>query len=68
MPSANLALMLSVGISSIRAAAWAEVVCSGTCQPCQLRAGISISCKVSAISPAVTFSPELTTASYSRAS
>jgi hypothetical protein len=41
---------------------------TGTCQPCQLRAGTSISCSVSAISPAVTFSPEETTASYSRAS
>jgi len=51
-----------------RAALWAEVVLMGTCQPCQLRAGTPISCKVSAIRPAVTFSPELTTASYSRAS
>jgi hypothetical protein len=68
MPFGELGVMFSVGISSIRAAAWAEVVFSGTCQPCQLRAGISISCKVSAISPAVTFSPEETTASYSRAS
>jgi hypothetical protein len=38
MPSANLALMLSGGISSIRARN-APVVCTGTCQPCQLRAG-----------------------------
>ena len=68
MPSSNLAVMFSVPISSIRAEACAELVTSGTCQPCQLRAGTSISCKVSAISPAVTASPELTTASYSRAS
>jgi len=68
MPSANLALMLSVEISSIRAWLWALVVFSGTCQPCQLRAGTSISCRVSAISPAVTCSPDDTTASYSRAS
>jgi hypothetical protein len=68
MPSANFAMMLSDGIASIRAEAWAEVVCTGTCQPCQLRAGTSISCSVSAMSPAVTFSPEETTASYSRAS
>ena len=51
-----------------RAEEWAEVVLIGTCQPCQDRAGTSISCKVSAISPAVTFSPADTTASYSRAS
>ena len=51
-----------------RAEEWAEVVLIGTCQPCQLRAGISISDKVRAIRPAVTFSPLDTTASYSRAS
>ena len=68
MPSPNFWRMFSVGISSIRAAAWAEFVLSGTCQPCQDRAGISISCSVSAMSPAVTFSPDETTASYSRAS
>jgi len=51
-----------------RAEECAEVVWIGTCQPCQDRAGTSISCKVSAISPAVTFSPLATTASYSRAS
>jgi hypothetical protein len=68
MPSANFWRMLPVGISSIRAAAWAELVRSGTCQPCQERAGMSISCSVSAMSPAVTFSPLDTTASYSRAS
>ena len=43
MPSPNFAMMLSVGISSIRAEACAEVVRTGTCQPCQLRAGTSIS-------------------------
>ena len=68
MPSANFAVMFAAGISSIRAAECALVVFTGTCQPCQLRAGISISCSVSAIRPAVTFSPELTMASYSRAS
>jgi hypothetical protein len=36
--------------------------------PCHDRAGTSISCKVRAIRPAVTFSPDETTASYSRAS
>ena len=51
-----------------RAAEWAEVVLIGTCQPCQDRAGTPISCRRSAIRPAVTFSPEDTTASYSRAS
>ena len=52
----------------IRAAPWEELVSIGTCQPCQLRAGTPISCRVSAMRPAVTFSPEATTASYSRAS
>ena len=68
MSSPNFCLMLSVGISSMRAARWAEVVLRGICQPCQLRAGIPISWSCSAISPAVTFSPEETSASYSRAS
>ena len=68
IPSPNLAMMLSLGISSIRADEWADVVFTGTCHPCQLRAGTSISCSVNAIKPAVTFSPEETTASYSRAS
>ncbi len=68
MPWPNFAVMLSVGISSIRALEWLLLVLTGTCQPCQLRAGTSISCSVSAISPAVTFSPDETTASYSRAS
>ena len=40
----------------------------GTCQPCHDRAETPISCNRSAISPAVTFSPLATTASYSRAS
>jgi hypothetical protein len=60
--------MFSRGIETKRAEPWAEVVLIGTCQPCQLRAGTPISCRRSAISPAVTFSPEATTASYSRAS
>ncbi len=68
MPSANLAVMFPVSISSIRAAAWALSVCTGTCQPAHDRAGISISCNVSAMRPAVTCSPDETTASYSRAS
>ena len=67
-PSPNLRISPSVSIASMRAAPWLELVRSGTCQPCQLRAGTPISCRVSAISPAVTFSPEATTASYSRAS
>ena len=52
----------------MRAAPCAEVVLSGTCQPSQERAGIPMPWSVSAISPAVTCSPEDTTASYSRAS
>ena len=68
IPSRNLRRMLSVGIASIRAEPWAEVVCTGTCQPCQERAGMSISWSRSAMRPAVTFSPEEVTASYSRAS
>ena len=67
-PSPNLRTRPSVSIASMRAAPWLMLVRSGTCQPCQLRAGTPISCSVSAISPAVTFSPEATTASYSRAS
>ena len=55
-------------MSTMRAAPWLELVRSGTCQPCQLRAGTPISWRVSAMRPAVTFSPEATTASYSRAS
>ena len=60
--------MLARGIDRNRAAPCWSVVLIGTCQPCQLRAGTPISCKRSAISPAVTFSPLATTASYSRAS
>ena len=67
-PSPNFCASRSVSIASMRAAPWLELVRIGTCQPCQLRAGTPISCRVSAISPAVTFSPEETTASYSRAS
>ena len=52
----------------MRAAPWLMLVRSGTCQPCQLRAGTPISCNVKAMRPAVTFSPDATTASYSRAS
>ena len=40
----------------------------GICQPSQERAVTPSSCRASAISPAVTCSPEATTASYSRAS
>ena len=67
-PSPNFCTSRVVSISMIRAAPWEELVSIGTCQPCQLRAGTPISCRVSAMRPAVTFSPEATTASYSRAS
>src|SRR6266404_2550658 len=55
-------------ISRIRAEAWASLVRIGICQPCQERAWIPSACSVIASSPAVTCSPEATTASYSRAS
>ena len=56
-PSPNFWTSLSVSIETMRAAPWLELVLSGTCQPCQLRAGTPICCSVSAMSPAVTFSP-----------
>ena len=65
---ANFSSSRVVSISSIRAAPWAAVVFTGTCQPAQERAGTPISCKVIAISPLVTCSPDATTLSYSRAS
>ena len=40
----------------------------GNCQPCQERALMPIFCSTMASSPAVTFSPDDTIASYSRAS
>ncbi len=52
----------------MRALEWAGEVITGTCQPCQLRASMPLDCNVRASRPAVTFSPEETTASYSRAS
>src|ERR1019366_3252343 len=41
---------------------------TGICQPCHERAGIPCSCRTMARRPAVTCSPEATTASYSRRS
>ena len=52
----------------IRAVECAEEVFTGTCQPCHDRASTPFSCRISASNPAVTFSPDDTTASYSRAS
>ena len=49
-------------------AACCAVVWIGTCQPSQERAGTPMSCSTMARSPAVTCSPVLTTASYSRRS
>jgi len=54
--------------AAIRAEAWASLVLIGICQPCQERACMPIACSAIANSPAVTCSPEATTASYSRAS
>ena len=45
-----------------------SAVAIGSCQPCQERALMPMPSSVSASSPAVTCSPEATTASYSRAS
>ena len=55
-------------MSRMRAAPWALSVRMGICQPCQERALTPMFCKVMARSPAVTCSPDATTASYSRAS
>jgi hypothetical protein len=52
----------------MRAEAWASLVRIGICQPCQERAWMPIACSAIASSPAVTCSPDATTASYSRAS
>ena len=52
----------------MRAEPWASDGQIGICQPCQERAVTPISCSTIASSPAVTCSPEATTASYSRAS
>ena len=49
----------------MRARPWASSVMIGTCQPSQERAGTPMLRKVMASSPAVTCSPEATTASYS---
>src|SRR5437868_2554834 len=62
-------LMISVpSMSRMRAEAWASLVRIGICQPCQDRAWMPSPCSMIAKSPAVTCSPEATTASYSRAS
>ena len=55
-------------IERMRAAPCALEVTIGNCQPCQERALTPIPSSTSASSPAVTCSPEATTASYSRAS
>ena len=54
--------------SRMRAEPWAFEVTIGSCQPCQERALTPIPSSTIASSPAVTCSPEATTASYSRAS
>src|SRR5215471_15165303 len=54
--------------SRTRAAAWALEVMMGNCQPCHERALTPIPSSTMANRPAVTCSPEDTTASYSRAS
>jgi hypothetical protein len=53
------------GISSMRARPWAWSVSTGTCQPIHERAFRPMLRKVMARRPAVTCSPEATTASYS---
>ena len=55
-------------MSRMRAAPWALEVRIGNCQPCQERALMPIPSSTIASRPAVTCSPEATTASYSRAS
>ena len=55
-------------MSWMRAEPWALLVRIGSCQPCQERALMPMPSSVMASSPAVTCSPEATTASYSRAS
>src|SRR3984957_12006439 len=55
-------------MSRMRAEPCAPEVLIGNCQPCHERALIPSACSVIASSPAVTCSPEATTASYSRAS
>ena len=58
----------SPSISAMRAAPCTPSVLTVTCQPVHERAGMPISCSTMARSPAVTCSPDATTASYSRAS
>ncbi len=55
-------------MARMRAAPWALEVTIGSCQPCQERALTPMPSSTIASSPAVTCSPEATTASYSRAS
>ena len=61
-------LISSPSMPAMRAAPWTPSVLRGICQPCQERAGMPKSCSTMASRPAVTCSPEATTASYSRAS
>ena len=64
-PASSDASRFSAGISSIRARPCASSVRIGICQPIQERAGVPMLRKVMAKSPAVTCSPDATTASYS---
>ena len=67
-PCPSRSISTSERMSVMRAAPCAESVEIGICQPSQERALMPMSCSTMARSPAVTCSPEETTASYSRAS
>jgi hypothetical protein len=64
-PASSAAASFSGGTSSMRAVPWASSAMIGTCQPSQDFAGRPMLRRVMAKRPAVTCSPEATTASYS---
>ncbi len=67
-PESSRSRSFSPGISMMRAAPCAASVRMGICQPCHERAWTPIDWSAMARRPAVTFSPDATIASYSRAS
>ncbi len=67
-PLAKPASRFFGSISAMRAEPCASEVTTGICQPCQERALRPSFCRATASRPAVTSSPEATTASYSRGS
>jgi hypothetical protein len=64
-PALSDAMRSAPAIPEMRAEPCAALVWIGTCQPCQERALMPIDCSTIAVKPAVTCSPDATTASYS---